>query len=308
MATRGRFGARLGALVGLVLAGVSCGLEPMADETVEGSAAAYAPPSGCPAAPAGLDPDAVAAIEEVNRVRKTVGLGCISLLPTIADAARRHCDYYVNNTGKCTSKPHREMAECKSFRAETFSDRLKMASYPGNPRFEVMAYVGHGPTAVGQWLDSVWHRIPITSPDVDEAGYGKSGRCDTMDFGLSTSTSEPKNLVYPFDGQTEVPRSFSGRESPEPPPPPEGWPSGYPVSLNAPGMTVREHTIMVDGGNEDIPHTFMAPGDARAHDLLVDEFFLYTHRPLAARTRYRVHLAGEQNGKPLAFDWTFTTR
>jgi hypothetical protein len=171
-----------------------------------------------------------------------------------------------------------------------------------------MAYVGHGRTAVGQWLDSVWHRIPIVSPDVDEAGYGKSGRCDTMDFGLSTGTSEPRNLVYPFDGQTDVPRSFSGRESPEPPAPPEGWPSGYPVSLNAPGMTVREHTIVVDGGSENIPHIFMAPGDERAHDLLVDEFFLYTHRPLAEKTRYRVRLAGEQNGNPIEFEWTFTTR
>ena len=158
---------------------------------------------------------------------------------------------------------------------------MGMMSYKGHPRFEVMAYVGHGRTAVGQWLDSVWHRIPIVSPDVDEAGYGKSGRCDTMDFGLSTGTSEPRNLVYPFDGQTEVPRAFSGRESPEPPAPPEGWPSGYPISLNAPGMTVREHTIVVDGGTENIPHIFIAPGDARAHDLLVDEFFLYTHRPLA---------------------------
>ncbi len=159
-----------------------------------------------------------------------------------------------------------------------FSDRMGMMSYKGHPRFEVMAYVGHGRTAVGQWLDSVWHRIPIVSPDVDEAGYGKSGRCDTMDFGLSTGTSEPRNLVYPFDGQTEVPRAFSGRESPEPPAPPEGWPSGYPISLNAPGMTVREHTIVVDGGTENIPHIFIAPGD---HELLVDEFFLYTHRPLA---------------------------
>ena len=129
-----------------------------------------------------------------------------------------------------------------------------------------------------------------------------------MDFGLSTGSSEPQNLVYPFDGQTDVPRSFSGRESPEPPAPPEGWPSGYPVSLNAPGMTVREHTIVVDGGTENIPHIFMAPGDARAHDLLVDEFFLYTHRPLAPKTRYRVRLAGEQNGKPIVFEWTFTTR
>ena len=121
-------------------------------------------------------------------MRKTVGLGCIPCSRQISAAARRHCEYYVNNSGKCTAKPHREMAECQNFIAETFSDRMRMMSYKGHPRFEVMAYVGHGRTSVGQWLDSVWHRIPITSPDVDQAGYGKAGRCDTMDFGLSTGT------------------------------------------------------------------------------------------------------------------------
>jgi hypothetical protein len=302
----GRLG-RIGTLMGaLVVTGAACDVEPAEDYGE--SAAADMPPSGCPEAPAGMDPDAVLAIEEVNRLRRAVGMGCIALSPEISVAAERHCAYYVNNAGSCTAKPHREVSACKNFTAETFSERLRMASYTGNPRFEVMAYVGHGRTSVGQWLDSVWHRIPIFSSEVDQAGYGKSGRCDTMDFALSTDSAEIRNLLYPFDGQTNIPRSFSGRESPEPPAPPQGWPSGYPVTLYAANATITEHTIAVDGTSDFLPHTFLAPGDARAYGLLVDEFFLYTHRPLAGKTRYRVRFAGTQNGAPVEFSWTFTTK
>ena len=291
-------------LLGLIFL-TACQMEPTEDYG-ESSAVVF-PASGCPA-PEGVSRDTVLAMEEVNRVRRAGGLGCVAHSPEIAFAAERHCQYYTNNTGKCTAKPHREMAECKSFMAETFVDRLQMASYPGSARFEVMAYVGHGQVSVGQWLDSVWHRIPILSPDVDQAGYGQVGRCDTMDFGNTTDTSVPKNIVYPYDGQVGVPVSFSGRESPEPPAPPQGWPSGYPITLYANGMTVTEHSISVDGSNTTLPHTFLAPGDARAYGLLVDEFFLYTDRPLAAKTRHRVRLAGTQNGAPAVFEWTFTTR
>ena len=138
-------------VMGLLLVS-SCQIE--ASEDYADSSAVVFPASGCPA-PQGVSADTVLAMEEVNRVRRAGGLGCVAHSPEIAFAAEKHCQYYVNNTGKCTAKPHREVSECKSFMAETFSDRLQMASYAGSPRFEVMAYVGHGQVSVGQWLDSV---------------------------------------------------------------------------------------------------------------------------------------------------------
>ncbi|HEY0706118.1 MAG TPA: CAP domain-containing protein [Polyangia bacterium] len=266
-------------------------------------------PSGCPTGPEGMDQQAIDAMETMNRLRKTAGLGCVSLSREASVAAERHCQYYVANSGKCIAKPHREMDSCRNYMAETFSDRLAMSAYTGSPRFEVMAYVGHGPTSVQQWLDSVWHRIPILSPDVDEAGYGRQGRCDTMDFGFAGPSPTPKNLVYPLENQLNVPRSFSGRESPEPPPPPGGWPSGYPVTVYAAGLTdITEHSITVAETGVELDHIWLAPGDARAYGLLVDEFMLYTYRPLPAHTKFRVRVAGTQNGEPKVFDWTFTTR
>jgi hypothetical protein len=290
-------------LVGLT----GCGLQDDYDRDITETASL--PASNCPAGPDGMDQEALSATETLNKLRKMAGLGCVSLSREASVAAERHCQYYVTNSGVCIAKPHREMESCKNYMAETFSDRLRAASYAGAPRFEVMAYVGNGPTSVQQWLDSVWHRIPILSPDVDEAGYGRHGRCDTMDFGYASDTAVTRNLTYPLKDQTDVPRSFSGRESPEPPPPPQGWPSGYPVTLYAAGLTdITEHKITVEGSDTNIEHTWLAPGDARAYGLLIDEFFLYTHKPLGSKTKYRVRIAGTQNGAPTVFEWSFTTK
>ena len=305
--------ARAGLGLGLLLA-LACGRRADSDDL--DIQAPDEPPSGCPL-PVGSSEEGAEAIEEVNRIRARAGLGCVELIPSMASAAERHCGYYVANAGDCVSQPHRERRGCDGFRAETFGDRLRLAGYGGHARFEVMAYVDDGRTSVRLWLDSVWHRLPILSPDVDQGGYGaaRSGavRCDTIDFGVGASgTSRARVVQYPHDGQLGVPRAFAGRELPEPPPPPGGWPSGYPITLYAAGVTATGHTITVDGSDQPLDHVFLAPGDPRAGGLLVDEMMLYTFEPLAPATRYRVridgHRAGAGGDAPVRFEWTFTTR
>ncbi len=291
-----------------LLLGVGSCAGPELDDALLASAG-EATPSGCPAPPPGMTAAADAAIDEVNRIRRRAGLGCIEQVPAIARAAERHCQYYVANSGPCIVRPHREASDCPSFVGETFGDRLRIAGYRGHPSFEVMAYVGDGRTSVRMWLDSVWHRVPILSPEVEHAGYGAAGRCDTLDFGTPGDRSLTwRDVVYPHDGQTDVPRAFAGRESPEPPPPPTGWPSGYPVTLYAAGLQVTQHDIRVDGSATPLPHTFIPPEHPAAAGLLIHEFMLYTHTPLAPQTRHRVHITGTREGHPHTFEWTFTTR
>ena len=298
-----------GALAGFFLFGsATCGMEPVDPADIDVSPLAEFAPSGCPEPPPGMAPAAYEAIEAVNRTRKLADLGCVELVPEINIAAEQHCQYYMSNTGACTSNPHREKESCTNFTAETFSDRLRRHKYPGDPRFEVMAYVGSGQVSVQQWLDSVWHRLPILSPEVDQAGYGAWGRCDTMDFGYGRGGPTQRNIVYPIGGQTEVPLAFYGRESPEPPPPPTGWPSGYPITLYAAGMKATAHRILNDETGEELDHIWLPPGDRRAYGLLIDEFMAYTWEPLRPNTRYRVVIEGVQHGEPKVFDWTFTTR
>jgi hypothetical protein len=126
-----------------------------------------------------------------------------------------------------------------------------------------------------------------------------------MDFGWAPAISS-QTATYPHAGQTDVPTSFDGaRERPAPPAPPRGWPSGYPATLYASGLTVGSHTLSIDADPTPVPHVWLAPGAA---DILANEFVLYAHQPLRPQTRYRVVVEGERAGAPVRLDWTFTTR
>lgn len=259
--------------------------------------------------PAEVPPAARAAYTRMHALRAAAALPCLEVDLRIARAAELHCAYFSTNAHRpdCVANPHRQVAACPGFTGARFSERLAAAGYPGPPAFEVMAYTGHGAAAVRLWLDSVWHRIPLLAPEVATMGFGSTADCDTMDFGLAASVPRNAVITYPLGGQRDVPLQFDGNEAPPPPPPPQGWPSGYPVSLHAPGVRIDQHSFTADDGVE-LPHTFLAPGDPRAHDLLVDEHFLYAHRPLQPGTRYRVRLAGRRAGLPVEYTWSFTTR
>jgi hypothetical protein len=253
----------------------------------------------------------VRALERANARRTTAGLPCLEWSPEIASAATKHCAYYSANAGTaCVRKPHNEDATCRNFVAERFVERLRLASYTGQAAYEVMAYVADGQRAVDLWVDSIWHRIPFFHPRVRHLGYGSVGACDTMDFGYGEKPAPMRTVLYPFDGQTNVPTKFEGRENPPPPAPPKGWPSGYPITLYAADVNITSHVIKVDETGEELPHTFLAPSDPRSLGLLFDEFMLYTDEPLKKKTRYRVVLdgAGTKDGAPVHHEWTFTTR
>ena len=266
--------------------------------------------AACPRPPAGTDPQAEKAYERVNAYRRAMGLPCLTPVAQIAAAATAHCGYYTANRGSCVANPHREVASCKGFTAERFADRMRAAGYAGHPAYEVMTYVGSGAHAVDKWIDSVWHRIPLLSPWVADAGYGGGRACDTMNFGWAPSTTAPPRapVVYPYDGQVKVPRSFDGRlESPVLPAPPRGWPSGYPIIVYASELTVHRH-LLLDERMAEVPHTWLTPADPATHGVLRNELLMYAHAPLESGKRYQVIVDGERLGAPLRLAWTFTTR
>jgi uncharacterized protein YkwD len=269
---------------------------------------ATATASTCPRPPEGTEKRAVDAYDRMNAYRKAVGLPCSTFVPAIAAAATAHCAYYVNNKGACVASPHREVAGCEKFTAERFGDRMRMARYGGAPSYEAMTYVGSGAEAVDKWVDSVWHRLPILSPYVQDAGYGTVGACDTMDFGWSPTTLTQAPVAYPYDGQAKVPTTFDGRiESPILPAPPSGWPSGYPILVYASDLRITKHELL-DEKMAPVPHIWLTPEDAASMGLLRSEVVLYAHAPLRKRTTYKVALAGTRAGQPFRLEWSFTTK
>jgi hypothetical protein len=256
--------------------------------------------TACPAAAGNTPPDT--ALSTVNDLRAHMGLPCMALVPEINTSAQKHCDYYQQNTANktCIANAHVEVATCAGFVAANFNDRMTAAGYTGSPRSEVMAFSGEPVAAIGQWINSVYHRTPLLSPWIRDMGYGVTADCDTIDMGQGTKTPDAVTAVYPYPGQTGVPLNFDGsHEGPMPPAPPSGWPSASPVHLYVKSYTVTSHDIFVNGMCDPIAHQWLPDKD---------QYILYPDKPFAKATEYRVVIVGTTAGKSLTFDWTFTTK
>ena len=253
--------------------------------------------------PAGIDANTATALQIVNNTRAAMGSPCATMVAALNTSATTHCQYFAANlnssTANCNSKPdpHSETSGCPDFVGADPGTREKSAGYTSNGWAEVMAFDDNSTKALGQWINSIWHRTPVLSPWTRDLGYGAATGCDTIDFG--TGAASPGNLVmtYPYDGQTGVMTSFNGTsESPAPPPPPAGWPSGYPVHVYLQGSTITLTTdeMSVDGG-ASILHQVITP--QTSNGVLGDAVVVYANSPLTSGTRYRVHVAGTRQGR-----------
>jgi uncharacterized protein YkwD len=272
--------------------------------------------SMCPAAPAGASAEATAALAAVNAARVPAGSGCDTLVLTLAMSALNHCNYYAMNKSNqmCIANAHMEvMSGCVGFTGVNPGDRMKAAGYTSRGGgSEVMAFVDNPMSSVAQWINTVFHRIPILDPWTVEMGYGGATGCDTIDFGSGTpTTAQDAIVVYPYNGQTGLPTTFNGaNEGPMPPAPTTGWPSSSPINIFAKGLMVTEHVLTLDGDTTPIDHVWLDGTNNTNTSIagfLRSTAFMYANKPLMANTKYHVHMAGMHTGGAFNLDWTFTT-
>jgi hypothetical protein len=271
--------------------------------------------SACPAAPADAPAPAVQAWTTLNALRVAAGAGCMNLVSALNTSALAHCNYHAANASNamCIADAHGELMSCSGYTGADAQAREVAAGYPKSLAYsEVATTFGNNPVAaVPSWIDTVWHRIPLLDPWTVDMGYGGAKGCDVIDIGRGMSTAPAGTIVvYPYDGQTNVPPTFSGREGPAPPPPPSGWPSAYPVSIYAQRISVTEHVITKDGDSTPIEHLWL---DAKSPEVsaglkgyFTNTVFLYG-APFELSTKYRVKIVGTHTGGALNVEWTFTT-
>jgi uncharacterized protein YkwD len=264
--------------------------------------------TSCPPPPSGVAVEAANALNLINQTRSAMGSPCATMVPALNTSAQKHCTYYSVNSGmpSCIANLHVEVSSCTDYVAAQFADRELAAGYAGTPSAENMAFVDNGAAAVQTWLDSVWHRMPVLSPWDRDLGYGSQTNCDTMDFGVGAATAADLVVSYPYDGQTAVPISFNGaNEAPNPPAPPSGWPSGYPISVFiSQGVTITTHEFGVQGGAM-LSHEWIT---SQTNSLAQNVVILYGDAPLTSATTYTVHVAGTGTSGSVDKSFTFTTR
>ena len=293
------------AAVVLLLAGAAgCGT-PIPDEPTA------APTPAAPVVP--VDP-AQRALDLVNAARASVQLAPLARSAEIEAGALAHARYVVDNDVPVDLSAHNETPGMPEFTGITSDDRELAAGYAGAPFGEVMHFVESPDDAVRDWMGSIFHRRPLISPDAIELGYAnadKDGRrTDVMDFGRGPPNESFVNplVVFPPDGASGVPSSFSGLELPPPPPPPNGFPSGPVISVvsnsEAKVELTRHELFDVDGN--PIAHTFIGPDDPSVGEYMWGSAAFYADEPLPSGATVRVVVEGTVGVSPFAKEWSFT--
>jgi len=258
--------------------------------------------------PAGSSSGAKRAIERANELRNAIGLWSINEDPEINEAAQAHADYIVNEANEA----HDEFQHGSPYyTGEKFWDRMSAAGYTGQPFSEVIAYTGDAVGAVDGLIATVYHREPFFDPYALEFGYGgaigPNGAADVIDFGAATNAcDEPILVVFPPHGAKDVPRSWDGAESPTPPAPPDGYPSGPILSVHgSDALVIETHRILI--GDSEVEHTHLTSDNDPNGAIGSNHYFLYPHKPLRSNTEYLVDITGKHGGQPFHLRWTFET-
>ncbi|MCO4761029.1 MAG: hypothetical protein KC502_05960 [Myxococcales bacterium] len=250
-------------------------------------------------------------------VRAAVGAGPIVQDAALAQAAQAHAEFYVTHHAKYQAKglnPHAEDASFGAgFTGTSLGQRVAAAGFSGPPGAEVMAFTGSATGAVDGWMATVYHRLPLIAPPSERFGYGgavKGGaKAEVMDFSARSARKDDPVVVYPYPGQAQVPKSWSGNEGPQPPPPPGGYPSGPVITARVPGAVSWGAHTLTYGDGKAVEHVFLtSENDPNMKKFDRFSVAMYSNAPLQGGVVYTVTLKVTVDKDEQTLSWTFTTQ
>ena len=178
----------------------------------------------CPSA------EAQAGLDRVNELRAEAGLPPTVLEARLDAASQAHTDYMVTND----HFDHWEDSSNPGYTGDWVWDRMESAGYPlepGSVWMEVISWGLSPADAVDGWFGTVYHRIPFTSAEIVEVGFGYTDQYAGMALVLPFPDAARTTTLYPADGQTGVPTSFDS-DTEWPDPAPAHGVVGYPISVS----------------------------------------------------------------------------
>lgn len=240
----------------------------------------------------------------LNDLRSAVGAPATREDARVDAAAEDHADYLSLNG----IVGHYETASALGYTGYSPKDRLAAQGYAATFVSEVAASYSGWQNAMTELWAAPYHRLGMMHPHNVVAGWGHSsvnGREDTVgDFVYDFGSAAPSVVRSPAAGQTGIPTSWSGSESPNPLPAGVARPVGYPIMLVESGArtTVLRGASLTrasDGANVTL---YVAPQQFES-----DYAVVIPQAPLAAGTTYQVRMDLTVAGQPTTEAWAFTT-
>lgn len=242
----------------------------------------------------------------VNSYRAAAGVPPVTLDATLTKGCHEHAEYLRLNWGK---------AELYSTRAHTQVPTLPGATPDGaacGKAADLYQGVLSLELAVDGWMESLYHRKPVISPDVVKVGIGYTMLGSRYIIALQFVYADQWRgapLIYPANGQTDVPLDFT-REEPNPIPPPTIF-AGHPITLqfSQTASYTNARATLVDAAGKAVPFWLSSPEHpASPYNAQARLIGLIPQQPLRSATRYTASITVERDGVPKTWTTTFTTK
>jgi len=252
-----------------------------------------------------------AAVATINQFRRTAGLSEVGASRPIHQGALAHAHYVLFNGASPSIRDlgiHRENRDGQGFTGETVLNRAQHFGYPTHSMAEDITHRGLADAAVRDWINSVFHRIPILRADLLEVGYGdiRVGPLDVqvLDMAFRDSGSPGMVVFYPAANQQDVPPAFLGNEVPDPAPGAE-YPVGYPITATFDRRATAsvQSFHLRDPSGADLPGITLMPSSETEN-----AFAFLAKEPLQTNTSYAAEIAYTINGVASQRTWRFRTR
>jgi uncharacterized protein YkwD len=242
-------------------------------------------------------------LQTLNDHRASVGAPTVGADARVNAASQNHANYSSANN----YMGHYETSGLAYYTGYSARDRLIATGWTTSFVSEVATGGPTGIAGVNQLWDAPYHRLGMMHPNSVSSGWGFStvgSRPSTVgDFVYDFSQRPVQFVRSPAAGQTGIPTSWSGGESPSPLPAGVSGPVGYPIMVvysAGQGVTMRAAEIVAPGGSR-VP-IYYAP-----QQFEYDYQVIIPQKPLAAGTTYHVRFDINVNSVMATNEWDFTT-
>jgi uncharacterized protein YkwD len=242
-------------------------------------------------------------LQTLNDHRASVGAPTVGADARVNAASQNHANYSSANN----YMGHYETSGLAYYSGYSARDRLIATGWTTSFVSEVATGGPTGIAGVNQLWDAPYHRLGMMHPNSVSAGWGFStvgSRPSTVgDFVYDFSQRPVQFVRSPAAGQTGIPTSWSGGESPSPLPAGVSGPVGYPIMVvysAGQSVTMRAAEIVAPGGSR-VP-IYYAP-----QQFEYDYQVIIPQKPLAAGTTYHVRFDINVNSVMATNEWDFTT-
>ena len=255
------------------------------------------------------------ATDYLNQLRVSAGQPPLAVDPLLTLAAQNHADYLLAHPeGLGPGKdPHLEDSNSPLFTGIKVQQRITYVGYTGKSLGENIASRPTSEAALQSWLETLYSRLPLMDPLMEDIGIGQAGSIYERIFVLVAGTrfkSPPETLLFrlfPAPDSTNVDTSWSGNELPQPKAPPQGYPSGPVLTLHAPDIPFDGVDGILRGpdGKKVLCSKLTQEIDP---NLPVNVAALIPHEPLENEGLYSLSWQGSANGTQFSIDSSFRTR